>query len=150
MSWSGDSLEVNGHSITPRQLYHWHRDLGSYWIRESVTWAAEHKISCPSRKPNFSRQSLRQSLNLLSCFVSHYCQRISEVAEQSIAAAFSSLSNFICRLSMIKGSSFDRFFFLSKHLCEEAFFQMKIIKSRYRSRLTDEHLNTAVTCTVPK
>jgi hypothetical protein len=26
------------------------------------------------------------------------------------------------------------------YVCEEAFFQMKIFKSRYRSRLTDEHL----------
>lgn len=31
-------------------------------------------------------------------------------------------------------------FFGSTYLCEEAFSQMKIIKSRYRSRLTDEHL----------
>jgi hypothetical protein len=33
-----------------------------------------------------------------------------------------------------------RAFFGSTYLCEAAFSQMKIIKSRYRSRLTDEHL----------
>ena len=31
-------------------------------------------------------------------------------------------------------------YFGSACLCEEAFFHMKIIKSRYRRRLTDEHL----------
>ena len=31
-------------------------------------------------------------------------------------------------------------FFGSTYICEEAFFQVKIIKSRYQSRLTDEHL----------
>jgi hypothetical protein len=37
-------------------------------------------------------------------------------------------------------SSFFGSIFESTYLCEEAFSQMKIIKSRYRSRLTDEHL----------
>jgi hypothetical protein len=36
-------------------------------------------------------------------------------------------------------------FFGSAYLCEEASSKLKIIKSKYRSRLTDEHLNTAFT-----
>ena len=52
---------------------------------------------------------------------------------------FSSLSKFICRLSTINSSSSDSIFG-SIYLCEEALSQMKIIKSRYQSRLNDEHL----------
>jgi len=38
--------------------------------------------------------------------------------------------------------------FGSAHLCEEAFCQMKIIKSRYRNRLTNQHLHSiAFACT---
>jgi hypothetical protein len=58
-----------------------------------------------------------------------------EVAKQSIAAAFLSLSEFIGSLS----SSFDSIFGIHQ-FCEEVFSQMKIIQSRYGSRLTDEHL----------
>jgi hypothetical protein len=59
---------------------------------------------------------------------------------QSIAATFWSLSKFICRLSMINSSSFDSILFGSTYLRDEAFSQMKILKSRYRNRLTDERL----------
>jgi hypothetical protein len=45
-----------------------------------------------------------------------------EVAKKSIAAAFWSLSKFICRLSTISSSSFDRIFWA------EVFSQMKIMK----------------------
>ena len=46
----------------------------------------------------------------------------------SIAAAFWYLSEFICRLSKINLLTY----FGSTYLCEEAFSQIKIIKSRYR------------------
>ena len=39
-------------------------------------------------------------------------------------------------------------YFASTYLCEMAFSQMKIIKSKYRSRLTDKHLTDCLTLIV--
>jgi hypothetical protein len=64
---------------------------------------------------------------------------------ESIAATFLTLPKYIFRPSTINSSSFDSVF-VSNYLCEEVLSQTKIIKSRCRSRLTDERLNTPFAC----
>ena len=61
-----------------------------------------------------------------------------EVAERSIADALCSPSESICHLSTVNNSSFG--IFLSTYLCEDAISQMKIVRARYRRRLTNQHL----------
>jgi hypothetical protein len=56
----------------------------------------------------------------------------------SIAAAFFGLHQNLFAASVRSLALRLTAFFGSTYLCEEAFFQMKILKSRYRSRLTDE------------
>jgi hypothetical protein len=61
------------------------------------------------------------------------------VAKEVIVADFLSLSKFISRLSRSIALRLAAFFG-STYCCEEASSQMKIITSRYQSRLTDGHL----------
>ena len=56
-----------------------------------------------------------------------------------IALAFWSLTKFNYCLSTINSSSFDRICWIGLPL-RRSILHMKIIKSRYRSRMTDEHL----------
>jgi hypothetical protein len=67
------------------------------------------------------------------------------MAKQSIAALFGLYRNLFATL-MRSVALCVTAFFRSAYLCEEAFSQVKIIKSRYRSRPTDEHVNSAFTC----
>jgi len=57
----------------------------------------------------------------------------------SIGAAFWSVSESICRLSTINSSPFANILWINLPY-EEAFSLLLVIKSRYRRRLTDEHL----------
>jgi len=57
-----------------------------------------------------------------------------------MVAAFWSLPTFICRIKANIISPFSSNLFLSVYLCKDAFNQIKKMKSKYRSRLADEHL----------
>jgi hypothetical protein len=57
----------------------------------------------------------------------------------SIGAAFWSLSESVCRLYTINSAQFDSILWINLP-CEEVFRQMMIITSRYRRRLTGEHV----------
>ena len=94
--------------------------------------------------PIFARnipEERRSHLHRVASLKSRIIHELNAVTQQSIAAAFWSLSKFICRLSRINRSvSLSLFFFLSTYPCEEAFSHMNTTESKYRRGLNDENL----------